>query len=984
MASLEDIAKQYGATELFGHADYEAALQQGYTDYEILKWIDANKDKVNPNNLSGEPGGLYDQIKRNSTAEADVTVLYLNNLGRLPDPGGLSTYVNMLRTTKPGEEPQATLSQIAEWMRGSSEGQNREGIIRKAYKTFLGREPDPKGLNDYLNGPLEPHEIVKALRDSPEAHVFKDALTNSYLESYSDLENDFKNNEYKYLSVSNKYDPNYLYALKHWNTYGKDENRVIPYTGLLQIDPSTGKLKLANQKFFSQPAWDKFNNLIKQFEATNGGNYKQLLEQGVSGLDDVARKNLLDNNGIKAIETYYLQNKIGEPWDAERYGAQPPIGGFDANYYAEQVPQAVSTWDNAVKGIAISGGGSTLRFSDLDITGRYTYETYLQQHYTNTGRYSGIRGNPAVEPKEAAQYEERLTDAELQVYRDQVLGLDPTGTSIDWDDTKRSLLEVSAEGAIQARDAQAQQVFGALAQDVLKQASAKLIEQKRKESNLDFYRGLPGFDEVFSINQSLADSILGDTGVGGILSITQDSEKTKEGLEESLSKITGIPSSNATIYNWQKWFDETLTQRYEQMTEIASPEDAQQMLEVEKEFAQNFIENYLNPRFNESKSMDEFISYIDVKEGEENIFQTQTALSALKDVANVRAKVFYDQIKSATGGGFDPDFYFDPTVDKNEIKANIYQQQKDQVEKDWEEAKLRGDQVKVGEYTWDEWAYYYGLNINDKNDFARLHYQIKGMGQGFDPAEDIVTLDDAKAYINNVVLPAIQETNLEIGDTPFLQFTTPEEFADELLEGISPEENNPEWEKVLKMYGLDPAASFEEVRQYIIDAVRTNQAKDIRESIKYLNEKKQRPTQSKLGVTYIERPEDYKTITPEDETPLYQAFKNAGYSGTEEEFYKDFMPDASLEEQKLLAKSLGGNLELKKLSTGDPFEALSTISSFFPELEDVVQEEDTTQDSSKSSYFRLFEDDETDASEKSDAAKSYISEFTGLFKGFNP
>jgi len=96
------------------------------------------------------------------------------------------------------------------------------------------------------------------------------------------------------------------------------------------------------------------------------------------------------------------------------------------------------------------------------------------------------------------------------------------------------------------------------------------------------------------------------------------------------------------------------------MTEIASPEDAQQMLEVEKGFAQNFIENYLNPRFNESKSMDEFISYIDVKEGEENIFQTQTALSALKDVANVRAKVFYDQIKSATGGGFDPDFYFDP------------------------------------------------------------------------------------------------------------------------------------------------------------------------------------------------------------------------------------------------------------------------------------------------------------------------------------
>jgi len=254
-------------------------LQQGYTDYEILKWIDANKDKVSSGNLSGGPGGLYDQIKRNSTAEADVTILYLNNLGRLPDPNGLNTYTNMLRTTKPGEEPRAGLSDIAGWMRGSSEGQDRAGVIRRAYITFLGREPDSEGFNNYMNGSLEPHEIVKALRDSPEAYVFKEALSKSYLESYSDLENDFKNNEYKYLSSSSKYDPSYLYALNHWNTYGRDENRVIPYTGLLQVDPSTGNLRLADKKFFSKPAWDNFNNLIKQFESTNGGNYKQLLEQ---------------------------------------------------------------------------------------------------------------------------------------------------------------------------------------------------------------------------------------------------------------------------------------------------------------------------------------------------------------------------------------------------------------------------------------------------------------------------------------------------------------------------------------------------------------------------------------------------------------------------------------------------------------------------------------------------------------------------------
>jgi len=52
--------------------------------------------------------------------------------------------------------------------------------------------------------------------------------------------------------------------------------------------------------------------------------------------------------------------------------------------------------------------------------------------------------------------------------------------------------------------------------------------------------------------------------------------------------------------------------------------------------------------------------------------------------------------------------------------------------------------------------------------------------------------------------------------------------------------------------------------------VRTNQAQDIRESIKYLNEKKLKPTQKRLGVTYIERPEDEKTIdNPEENRTLH-------------------------------------------------------------------------------------------------------------------
>ena len=44
----------------------------------------------------------------------------------------------------------------------------------------------------------------------------------------------------------------------------------------------------------------------------------------------------------------------------------------------------------------------------------------------------------------------------------------------------------------------------------------------------------------------------------------------------------------------------------------------------------------LKPRFDQSKSMDEFISYLDVKEEEQNVFQS--VVNKLKQIADLRAK----------------------------------------------------------------------------------------------------------------------------------------------------------------------------------------------------------------------------------------------------------------------------------------------------------------------------------------------------------
>jgi hypothetical protein len=56
------------------------------------------------------------------------------------------------------------------------------------------------------------------------------------------------------------------------------------------------------------------------------------------------------------------------------------------------------------------------------------------------------------------------------------------------------------------------------------------------------------------------------------------------------------------------------------------------------EFARDFIDDYLIPRFNTSKSMDEFVEYLDVSQEEQNPFQTQDMLNATSQVANLRAQ----------------------------------------------------------------------------------------------------------------------------------------------------------------------------------------------------------------------------------------------------------------------------------------------------------------------------------------------------------
>ena len=343
-------------------------------------------------------------------------------------------------------------------------------------------------------------------------------------------------------------------------------------------------------------------------------------------------------------------------------------------------------------------------------------------HYTNQGKAAGNRGNAAEELTAAKIYSEKPTDKDFEDIRTLQLGVD-TGSQTDrllrvpevaaqWEKAKRddpyweklakeNFLDVTKKddfvalfrlsqrqedkdvkfkyameagqptGITDLEDAISTAVgskaivdvkkFGALTQDVLKQTIAEMNKARQQEQMLDLYKGFSGFSEITGINQTLTESILGDTGVGGILSFTGGG-KAEESLEKSLQNITGV--KNEATYNWQQWFDNTLKERYQDDLELGyTVDDAEQKIKIEGDFARQFIDDYLIPRFNTSRSMDEFVEYLDVRQEEQNPFQTQDIVNATSQVADIRARKYLDDLRGESARSFDSAFYFNPTGD---------------------------------------------------------------------------------------------------------------------------------------------------------------------------------------------------------------------------------------------------------------------------------------------------------------------------------
>jgi hypothetical protein len=354
---------------------------------------------------------------------------------------------------------------------------------------------------------------------------------------------------------------------------------------------------------------------------------------------------------------------------------------------------------------------------------------------------------------------------------------------------------------------------------------------------------------------------------------------------------------------------------------------------IDYEFAQNFIQEFLEPRFDYSESMDEFVSYMEVDAANQNILQKiDTLRKAREDVS--RLLVDYTEKLEEYGElakEFNPEFYMNPlATDKgypliNEAYKGKLEEQQRQIEEDYNSFKQSfGNLVPqipgvTGEsrITWGDVAYQFGINPEEAKTnpdlFAKLHYQAYGSKK--EPGSDVsifvgtsfpFTETDIRNYLNTVVANKLEEVLQDSGSMPFGKFQRVEDYVDDYLDGIIL--NDEAYERVLKVLGfLEEDENIEDaediilgdVKKQFIEVLRTVPAGDIREQIERLEKLKEEPTQLNLGIFYIPREDVFKDYETLDENG--ELIELSG----EEGYLSDIVSKLGGEGREKLVKHLG-------------------------------------------------------------------------------
>ena len=96
----------------------------------------------------------------------------------------------------------------------------------------------------------------------------------------------------------------------HWSNNGKNEPRVLP-GAKFSIDQNKN-IYLANPDAVGAGLKENYNNIVKVFQESKGGNYKGLMEGLQASLTPEAFNLLQSSGDLDTISSYYVANKVPE------------------------------------------------------------------------------------------------------------------------------------------------------------------------------------------------------------------------------------------------------------------------------------------------------------------------------------------------------------------------------------------------------------------------------------------------------------------------------------------------------------------------------------------------------------------------------------------------------------------------------------------------------------------------------------------------
>ena len=341
---------------------------------------------------------------------------------------------------------------------------------------------------------------------------------------------------------------------------------------------------------------------------------------------------------------------------------------------------------------------------------------------------------------------------------------------------------------------------------------------------------------------------------------------------------------------------------------------------IDYEFAQNFIQEFLEPRFDYSESMDEFMSYMEVDEANKNILQKIDTLTLAREKTASLLIDYTEKLKTygELAKEFNYEFYMDPlATDKgypliNEENKGVLEEQARKIQEDYESFKesFANTPEETPNISWGDIAYQFGINpyeaLNNPEIFAQLHYQAIGQKREYLGTSFAGTAADIRNYLDTELKNELNKILMDQGSLPFGRFERVEDYVDDYLDSIVLNEDA--YEQILKALGfLEKDQTLEDaddillgdVRNEFIELLRTVPASSIRAQIEQLEKVKEDPNQANLGIFYIPREDVFKDYQELDENG--EVIELSG----EEKYLSEVLSNIDGEERDRLVQHLG-------------------------------------------------------------------------------